>query len=202
VERARTRVGRPADGPVRGLFASKGGALPCAAMDGLRYALLHNSWATRRLIEVCRSLTPEQLAATTPGAADTVLRTVAHVTEAEGRRFRTLLTGTPADWSWNRDETPSLDTLAAWAEDNERFWIELLGSPVDAERVVKVDWAGSVYDVTAGVVLAQAIHHGNAHREQVCTILTVLGLEAPDLSGWGYGGAHGHIVEASPAIRD
>ena len=158
--------------------------------------MLHNSWATRRLIEVCGGLTPEQLEATTAGAAGSVLVTLKHVIDGEGIRFRKLLTGTVPDWDWSRDRTPGLETLAAWAEDNERFWIEYLASPVDAERPVEVDWAGGTYSVTTGVILAQVIHHGNAHREQVCTILTVLGVEPPDLSGWGYGGAHGHIVEA------
>jgi uncharacterized damage-inducible protein DinB len=169
-------------------------------MDGLRYALLHNAWATRRLVEACRSLTPEQLDATAPGAAGSVLHTIAHVTEAEGHRFRTLLTGTGADWCWDRATIPSLETLATWAEDNERFWIDFLSTPVDAGRRVRVDWAGAAYGVTAGVILAQVIHHGNVHREQVCTILTVLGIEPPDLSGWGYGGAHGHIVEAGAPV--
>ena len=168
-------------------------------MDGLQYAFLHNSWATRRLIEACRNLTPEQLEATTPGAVGGVRETLKHIIDTEGHRLRMLLTGTSPSWERRRDESPDLDTLAVRAEENERFWIDYLGTAVDAERPVRVGYEGKTWDVTAGPILAQVVHHGSAHREQVCTILTVLGVEPPDLSGWGYAGANGHIVEASPA---
>jgi uncharacterized damage-inducible protein DinB len=42
------------------------------------------------------------------------------------------------------------------------------------------------YEVNAGVVVAQALHHGNAHREQICAILTSLGMEPPDIQPWGF----------------
>jgi uncharacterized damage-inducible protein DinB len=163
-------------------------------MDGLRYALLHNAWATRRLIDACRDLTPEQLGTTTTGAVGSLRETIAHVVGAEGQRLRKLLTGSAASWSWTRADTPDLDQLAASAEDNERFWTGYVASPHDPEATVRVDWAGGWYDVAAGVVLAQVIHHGNSHREQACAILTALGVEVPDLSGWGYGGATGRVV--------
>ena len=51
----------------------------------------------------------------------------------------------------------------------------LLSEPVDAERVVVVD--DGALEVRAGVIVAQALHHGNAHREQICAILTSLGIE-------------------------
>jgi hypothetical protein len=34
--------------------------------------------------------------------------------------------------------------------------------------------------------LLQAIHHGNDHRTHICTVLSVLGLEPPDIDGWSY----------------
>jgi uncharacterized damage-inducible protein DinB len=166
-------------------------------MDGLQYAFRHNSWATRQLIEACRDLTPEQLAATTPGAMGSVLQTLQHLVDTEAHRLGTLLTGRSPSWERRPDETPDLDTLAARAEENERFWIDYLATPVDADQPVRVGYGGKMWDVTAGPILAQVVHHGSAHREQVCTILTVLGVEPPDLSGWGYAGAKGHIAEAS-----
>ena len=166
-------------------------------MDGLQHAFRHNSWATRHLIEACHGLTPEQLEATTPGAMGSVLRTLQHVVDAEGHRLRELLTGTSASWEWRPDETPDLDELAARAEENERFWAGYLADAVDADRPVHVVFQGRPYDVSAGVILTQVLHHGNAHREQICTILTVLGVEPPDLSGWSYGGAYGLIAESA-----
>src|SRR5215472_13715316 len=141
-------------------------------MDGLSYACQHNSWATRRLIEACRSLTPEQLEATTPGAMGSVLGTLKHLIDADGHRFATLLTGAPAAWERKDGETPDLDALAARAEQNERLWSDYLATAIDADRPIEVDFQGRTYEVTAGVILAQLVHHGNSHREQVCTILT------------------------------
>lgn len=43
------------------------------------------------------------------------------------------------------------------------------------------------FESPAGVQVAQALQHAHAHREQVCTILTALGLEPPDLSGLAWG---------------
>jgi uncharacterized protein YjbJ (UPF0337 family) len=66
---------------------------------------------------------------------------------------------------------------AAWAEEAGHLWERLLSEPVDAERVVVVD--DGVLEVRAGVIVAQALHLGNAHREQICAILTSLGIEPP-----------------------
>jgi len=45
------------------------------------------------------------------------------------------------------------------------------------------------------VPIAQALHHGNVHREQICSVLTTLGLEPPDLQVWAYAEATGHARE-------
>jgi hypothetical protein len=44
-------------------------------------------------------------------------------------------------------------------------------------------------------VLVQAIHHGNVHREQVSHVLTALGLEPPDTSGWRFGRESGNSAQ-------
>ncbi|WP_255455587.1 DinB family protein [Microlunatus sp. Gsoil 973] len=59
-----------------------------------------------------------------------------------------------------------------------------MAEPFDPERVVIVD--DGTEGVRAGVVLAQAINHANHHREQVCAILTGLGIQPPDIQAWAY----------------
>ena len=54
-------------------------------------------------------------------------------------------------------------------------------------------------EVRAGVIAAQALHHGNAHREQVCVILTGQGVEPPDIQAWAYAWATGRIWERTAA---
>jgi hypothetical protein len=41
------------------------------------------------------------------------------------------------------------------------------------------------------VLIAQALYHGTAHREQICAILTGFGLEPPDVQVWAYADATG-----------
>ena len=37
-----------------------------------------------------------------------------------------------------------------------------------------------------GMLIVQAIQHGEEHRQQVCSTLGALGIDVPDLSGWEY----------------
>ena len=45
---------------------------------------------------------------------------------------------------------------------------------------------GRDYDVPCGVILAQALHHGNEHRAHLCTVLSSLGLTPTALGLWDY----------------
>ena len=106
--------------------------------------------------------------------------------------------GWPAtDPPGDRPDDTDLDELAAWAEEAGQLWERLLSEPVDAERVVVVD--NGALEVRAGVIVAQALHHGNAHREQICAILTSLGIEPPDIQPWEYAWATGRIWERTAA---
>jgi len=46
-----------------------------------------------------------------------------------------------------------------------------------------------------GIRLAQVIHHGTDHRSQVCTALTALGIEPPEIGVWEFGDAVGRAAE-------
>jgi hypothetical protein len=41
-------------------------------------------------------------------------------------------------------------------------------------------------EVRAGIFIAQALHHADHHREQVCAILTGFGIQPPDIQAWEY----------------
>jgi uncharacterized damage-inducible protein DinB len=109
---------------------------------------------------------------------------------------RQLLAGGAPAWV-NRPEDADLDELAVWAEEAGQRWERLLSEPVDTERVIVVD--DGALEVRAGVIVAQALHHGNAHREQICAILTSLGIEPPDIQPWEYAWATGRIWERTAA---
>jgi len=71
---------------------------------------------------------------------------------------------------------------------------------LDAERVIILDQGA--YQAHAGVLVAQALHHGNAHREQICPILTGAGLQPPDVQAWAYADATGRGGERNPTPED
>jgi uncharacterized damage-inducible protein DinB len=54
-------------------------------------------------------------------------------------------------------------------------------------------------EVRGGVIVAQAFHHGNAHREQICAVLTGLGVEPPDIQPWAYAWATERMWERTAA---
>ncbi len=155
----------------------------------------HNGWATRRLLRFCRDLSEDQLGASATGTYGSVRATFNHVVLSDGRYLRRLAGGGPA-WVDRCDEA-DLGELAAWAEEAGTLWERVLSEPVDAERVVVVD--DGALEVRAGVIVAQALHHGNAHREQICAILTSLGVEPPDIQPWEYAWATGRMWERTAA---
>jgi uncharacterized damage-inducible protein DinB len=42
------------------------------------------------------------------------------------------------------------------------------------------------------------LHHGTDHRSQLCTALTTLGVEPPNIDVWAYGEEIGRVVEIPP----
>lgn len=153
----------------------------------------HNNWATKRLVAFCRelSLTKEQL--TTPGVGTFggILTTLNHFIRADASYVGALL-GTAPAWT-KQDEDTDLEVLASRAEETEKRWEQLLSGPIDVERVLVVDDGAN--KVRAGIFLAQALNHGNHHREQVCAMLTALGIEPPDVQAWEYAWATGRLWE-------
>lgn len=162
--------------------------------DALLDAFRHHAWATRRLIDACEGLAEEELSASLPGGYGSPLATLKHILGAEAF-YRSLFSGSFPDWDWRDDGVEPAAKLAGWADDMASFWEELLSGTFDADRVLSQTRSdGSARRLRSGVMLAQALHHGNVHREQVSAVITSLGQEPPDLSAWAYGRAVGAIV--------
>ncbi|MHB8644966.1 MAG: DinB family protein [Thermomicrobiales bacterium] len=154
--------------------------------DGLHDAFRHSAWATRRLLVFCRELTPTQMEATVTGVYGDPIATLWHITAAEANYYYRLSDRRP-DWDWHAEEPPSLDELTTRAEEMAARWEAFLAEPFDAERLLAYTWPDETpYAVPTGVVLAQALHHGNEHRGQISTVLTAIGLVPPDLDVWTF----------------
>jgi len=156
--------------------------------DGLTDAFRHNSWATASLVAASRHLPKEKLASTATGTYGDVVGTLNHLVLADAGYLRRL-SGLEPSWLKAWEETSDLEELASRVEESARNWETFLSEPVDAERPILLDQG--TYEAKAGVVIAQALNHGNVHREQVCAILTGLGVEPPDLQAWAWGEATG-----------
>lgn len=148
----------------------------------------HNAWATRELLQVCRSLSDEQLEAATPGTYGGIRATFHHLIESEAY-YLGLLSGSHPDWYTEDEEPPpSMEELERRAAEMAQRWEAFLaGAPIDpANPIVYEDWSSD-----AGVLIAQVLNHGNEHRAQIFTVLATLGVEHPELDGWSYGEATG-----------
>ena len=164
-------------------------------MDVLVEIFRHNAMMNRRLVDACRKLSPEQLAATTPGTYGTIAATLVHISNAqEGYAARLLDMERPERLT--DDPFPGLDTVAARLAHGDAQLEEAAAGAARTDRKVKVtgdDPPGSWW-MPVPLFLLQAVNHGTEHRSQVATILTQLGVEAPAMDGWAYFFESGHLV--------
>jgi uncharacterized damage-inducible protein DinB len=159
-------------------------------------AFRHHAWATKQLLAACRGLPPEQL--TLPGsAAGTdrgILAVLNHITQSD--RGYVSRRGERPDWAEHEEDTDDLDELERRADENAEAWERFLAQPLEPTKLIILDQGA--YEAEQSVLVVQALHHGNAHREQIGAILTGLGIEPPDIQAWAYAQATGHARERSP----
>lgn len=119
-------------------------------------------------------------------AYGSIVDTLAHVVSSEGY-YVFALTGDWTDPPLGDDGPVALDNLRSRARRTGEVLIQLAeGTKPDA--VVTTSRRGKDRSLPVASVLAQALHHGATHREQVVAILSGLGIRPPDLSGWAFGG--------------
>jgi len=157
----------------------------------------HHVWATLRLIDACLALSPEQLEMAVPGTYGTIIETMRHTVGADSwYLFRLAGEGHPPI-----DEN-GMD-LAELRAAMERFgpaWSEVVASNPDPDEVVSVIRDdGSETHAPKGMRLAQVLHHGTDHRSQVCTAITALGIEPPNVDAWAWGEESGRTTEVPPS---
>jgi len=153
-------------------------------MDTLMTLFTHHRWANLRILEACAGLTDEQLEATLVGTYGSIRDTLQHIVMAEQSYFSRISTGQP--YRRSKDLPPA--TIAEMTEMAQASGSGLIewASKVGSKDTVKVDWEGTPRVVPKAILLTQAINHATEHRSQVTAILTHLGIQPPDLSGWEY----------------
>lgn len=155
--------------------------------DILHEAFRYSTWATQTVITACRGLSIEQLKRPAYGFGS-ILDTLNHVVQSDAG-YVAILTDVRPAWAADGCETDDLDRIARRVEEMARLWEGLLAEPAVADRTLQLD-AGA-YHCHASVVIVQAIHHANAHREQIRAGLRSLGVQPPDVQPWEYALAEG-----------
>lgn len=152
-------------------------------------AFAHHVWATERLLDLCDGLMPMQLATPVPGTYGSIADTLRHLVSSDGF-YLTIL----QDWSNRIDEddpSVTMGDLRAAVASNREAWTALLAAEPDGETDVPEHGDGWIFHAPTGFRLAQVIHHGTDHRSQICTALTNLGIQPPEIDLWAYGEATG-----------
>jgi uncharacterized damage-inducible protein DinB len=154
-------------------------------MDPLQEAFQHHTWATEELIRHLRMMPVGALTSTAPGVYGEVLATLAHLMAADDRYLRHL-EGSVAPSHTGAEPVLTLDELADRLRDQAVRWRILLAGidKVDVTLPARPDRPELPH--ATNLLVVQALHHGNDHRTQICTVLSSNGYEAPDLDVWRY----------------
>ena len=160
-------------------------------------AFAHHTWATLRVIDVCAGLSPAQLEIAPQGTYGSILNTLRHLVGADSW-YLFDIAGDPARKI--DEDAMDIPELRAAIEADGKAWAAFLATAPDVDTVItEVDPDdGFERDAPVGIRLAQALHHGTDHRSQICTALTTLGIEPPDIDVWDYGIVSGRSVDRPP----
>jgi uncharacterized damage-inducible protein DinB len=166
--------------------------------SALDEAFAHHTWATERLFDACADLTDDQLAATAPGTYGSIQQTLHHLVESDRWYVHFY---PPGDQLPTMAEEPplSLRELRSEMARNGEAWPQVLRTLTDGAADVASRGAEFVFHSPVAIRLAQVIQHGTDHRSQVCTILSSLGIEPPEIDVWAYGEATGQTRDEALA---
>jgi len=157
-----------------------------STQDVLRAMFEHHIWATVTLIDALEGLPAERLDAEIPGTYGSMVATLTHLVEADSRYLARLYSSSlplPED----HPPRPPADVRTE-IHGNAARWAQALGQldagTLDATIGARDDYPRVTH--AEGLLLLQAIHHGNDHRTQIWSTLGALGLEVPELDGWEF----------------
>ena len=145
----------------------------------------HNLWANLSLLEVCATLNEEQLQHSAVGGYGSILDTLQHFVMSEESYIYRIRTGEPLVRAQDAPR-PTMTEMRESLQVSGEGLIEW-ASQVKPTDSVKITWKdGALVQVPKAIILTQTINHATEHRTQIMAVLTQLGIEPPELSGWEY----------------
>ena len=151
----------------------------------------YNRWANLTLLEACRVLDTEALAARPPGLSGTIGELLVHIVGGQ-QTFALRTKGRQNEGEMSRQTPwPGIDFLidVAAATSDELLAV---ARGLDEDREVELPYLGKVFRFRLAFFLVHAFEHGMEHRTEVKVGLNQLGIETPDLDGWSYAASKGY----------
>ncbi len=148
----------------------------------------YNNWANAQVLAACLKLTEEQLAASASGAYGSIHATLGHIIAAEAD-YVNRLTGEGPQPPFRWEDRPALEDIFAFSSIVAGALLDAI-QRVPPEHIVHEEEDGNTMDYKASLLFIQAIDHGIEHRTNITTILSGMGLPAPEVDGWNYLFAH------------
>ena len=153
-----------------------------------------NLKANIELIDLCATLTNEQLAVEVEGIYGRIKPLITHIIQGEGNGLRDLV-GTspwPDDLDW---DNLTFEQLREMAHQSGTALVER-STQTDPNTSIHFEDEEETAEFKAWVLLNAEIHHGIEHRTQIHALLTKLGVTHPRQDGWSFADSIGelHIV--------
>ena len=152
----------------------------------------HNNWANQKIIEICSTLSDEQLDAEPHSVTKGNIRdTLLHLVTSQ-RGYLALLTKPVEE---RPTTTLKFSELAESARQSGEGLLALargerepFSSPLETrDRFHTEPW----------VVMLQIINHATEHREQIKSMLSALGVTPPEIDGWDYAITNNGLIPIS-----
>jgi uncharacterized damage-inducible protein DinB len=153
----------------------------------------HNNWANLRIIEACSVLSDEQLNAEPQSVTKgTIRRTLVHLVSSQQSYLRTLTL--PLEERLDSITVDFVELQESINKSGEGLLALARGErkPFNSQLQTR-----DGHYVEPWVLMVQIINHATEHREQICSMLSALGLTPPDMDGWSYGEAANALVPIS-----
>ena len=162
-------------------------------------AFEHHLWANERILDACAELSEEQLTSPVPGTYGPIIDTLRHLVQADS--FYLWVDRGSQGERIHPDDRLTLGELRAANDRHAASYRDLLARDLDPDEDVPDHGDGGDFVAKQGIRLAQIVHHGSDHRSQICTGLTALGIQPPDIDLWAYGAVTGRTWEVVTTPR-
>lgn len=164
-------------------------------MDVLAEMFRHNSMMNTKIVDACRALSGEQLAATAVGTYGSIGATLVHIANGQ-LAYTSRQRGVERPVPLPEDPFPGIAAVAERMAQGDALLEQCAADVSGLEIEITGDEPGEKWRMNSSLLLVQAINHATEHRTQISTTLTQLGVTPPEMDGWTFFFDAGHMAPA------